>query len=84
MTNEEMFDRITRPKAELLSRLKQEIDIPPQEDDEVTKEEIAKALNITTECASYRMKKLEEEGKVTSRIGRNSNGKTVRMYKWVN
>jgi len=45
--------------------------------------DISKSLGITSNIVTRRMNKAVRNGKATSRMWRNNEGRTVPVYKWV-
>lgn len=71
MNGEEFYDQTTKPKREVLERLREEIVRPPKQPDEFTINEAAEQFGLEYKTAEYRIKKMEREGKVTSRMPGN-------------
>ena len=78
MTGEDFYEQTTRPKREILDRLREEIVRQPKQSDEFTVMEAADQFDLDYKTAQYRIKKLERQGKVTSRKPGNK-----RYYRFV-
>jgi DNA-binding transcriptional ArsR family regulator len=61
------FEDASRPRREVLDRLREEIVHPPQQPDEFTITEVAKELEIEYKKAEYRIRKMERQGILESR-----------------
>jgi predicted ArsR family transcriptional regulator len=78
----EFFKEMEKPRMDALKRIRAEILIEPQQPDEFTAQEVAEELSISDKAAIYRLNKLVNEGKMTTRKGANRNGYNARLYKW--
>jgi predicted ArsR family transcriptional regulator len=79
----EFFKEMEKPRLDALKRIRAEILIEPQQPDEFTAQEVAEELGIGTKTAIYRLNKLVNEGKMTTRKGHNRSGYNARLYKWI-
>jgi predicted ArsR family transcriptional regulator len=82
MTNEEFYREAEKPRMDALRRIREEILIEPQQPDEFTAKEVADELGIEKKTAQYRLNKLVDEGKMTSRKAPNKEGYHARLYRW--
>jgi predicted ArsR family transcriptional regulator len=79
----ELFKEMEKPRMDALKRIREEILIEPQRPDEFTAQEVAADLEIQDKTAIYRLNKLVEEGRMTSRKAPNKQGYHARLYRWV-
>jgi predicted ArsR family transcriptional regulator len=79
----ELFKEMEKPRIEALRRIREEILIEPQQPDEFTAQEVAAELDIQEKTAIYRLNKLVDDGKMTSRKAPNKQGYHARLYRWI-
>ena len=82
MVEKEFYKELEKPRVEALQRIREEILIKPQQADEFTAKEVADELGIEKKTAQYRLNKLVDEGKMTSRKAPNHEGYHARLYRW--
>lgn len=82
MVDKEFYEEIEKPRMEALKRIREEILIEPQQPDEFTAQEVAAELDIQEKTAKYRLNKLVNEGKMTTRKAPNKQGYHARLYRW--
>lgn len=73
---------ILRPENAALDKICEEIFELPKQPDEFTANEVAERLQIDPKTAMNRLKRMVEDGKLTSRAGKDENNHASKLFKY--